>query len=59
MAASTQARGTFAMRLGEYERRLLELAAERANKPLSVYIREEALRAAREEVVRERGEFAR
>jgi len=50
MNTPSKARDTFALRLGEFERRLLELAAERRKKPLSTYIRDQALRAAREEL---------
>lgn len=45
-----QARPTYAMRLGDDERRLLEAAAAQRNAPLSTYIRHVALQAARREL---------
>jgi uncharacterized protein (DUF1778 family) len=43
-------RPTYAMRLGEDERRVIAAAAAQAGRPLSAYIRREALRAARREL---------
>lgn len=43
-------RPTFALRLGEDERRILEAAAHQRGEPLSAYIRRSALEKARSEI---------
>lgn len=43
-------RPTFAMRLGDDERRVIEAAAAQSDLPLSAYIREVALASARREL---------
>lgn len=47
---ATRGRPTYAMRLGEVERRVIEAAAAQKGEPLSTYIRRVALRAARVEL---------
>lgn len=43
-------RSTFALRLGDNERRVVEAAAAQRGEPLSAYIRRTALEAARREL---------
>lgn len=47
---ATRGRPTYAMRLGEVERRVIEAAAAQKGEPLSTYIRRVALKTARVEL---------
>lgn len=48
----TKTRQPYCMRLGERERRIISVAAEHRGEPVSTYIRERALEAARDDVVK-------
>jgi uncharacterized protein (DUF1778 family) len=49
---ATRGRPTYAMRLGDVERRVIEAAAAQKGEPMSAYIRRVALQAARKELAR-------
>jgi uncharacterized protein (DUF1778 family) len=53
-ARATQGRPTYAIRLGEVERRVIEAAAAQKGEPMSAYVRRVALAAARRDLAEDR-----